>query len=90
MNAWLIWLVILLLALSCNNKREKEEMVANKLQIIIGEPVTCLQVYTHEGFLCRSASKKNYYCPYDLYSECFFTPNLKLEEPPAEKLTGSN
>lgn len=82
--------IVLLLALISCTHRSDEKMVAQKLQLIIGEPVTCLQTYQGEGFLCKSESKKNYFCPYDADSQCFFTPRLKLEEPLAEKLTGSN
>jgi hypothetical protein len=77
-----ITLLVMTLLFGC----ERTEVTAKEhLEVLLGEEVECFEVHAGEGFLCRSKSGRNYYCPKDKRSFCFFSSRLQLLDPPIEK-----
>lgn len=77
---------IVVVFLGCKH-RDATKSVALELQLILGEPVVCYQIYDSSGYLCRTDSigtRRHYYCPNDRDIACFFTNRIQLLDPPAE------
>lgn len=72
-----------LVLLGCD--RKSDLITAEELKSIIGEEVTCFSTYEDSGYICRSDSKKTYYCPQNKTKDCFYTPRLILLDAPVEK-----
>lgn len=75
----IILLSIGLLLTSCN--RSSTQGVAQEIKSITGESVVCFEITNRAGWLCRSDTKKNYYCPFDSSIDCWFTTRLMLLDP---------
>lgn len=62
------------------NDREKMSV---RLGAILGEQVSCIQLYKMREVICRAASRKTYICP-SLSDDCYFTNQIIFPDPPAE------
>ena len=82
-------LTVLLMSISCigcDNERAKIDDVKLEMLLLLGENTDCDNVVLGEGFLCKSETGRNYYCPKDSRKKCFFTARLLLVDKPAEKV----
>lgn len=81
----LIKIILLALGLLLTSCHRTLTSVTSELKSITGEAVTCFDIDSGDsGWLCRSESKKYYYCPYQSTRDCWFTTRLMLLDPPVE------
>jgi hypothetical protein len=76
--------VLLLITVSAC-QRDGELSTVKELETITGDKMTCFQIYDDAGFLCKSTSGHNYYCPRNNQKDCFFTLRIQLQDIQAEK-----